>query len=129
VQILKNSLEYIKGELNLQEMVITKWPPAPEVLPTPSPTFPHLPPRRAWGRHAGALTLGDTAHAIGPEPCPSLHMASRAVSRHRVLHSACCFTRARPLFSRARAPLWQMEATCKNLQPATPGKPACIFGE
>jgi len=40
LQILKNSLEYIKGELNLQEMVITKWPPAPEVLPTPSPPFP-----------------------------------------------------------------------------------------
>jgi len=48
VQILKNSLEYIKGELSLKEMILTKWPPAPEVLPLPPPReipllFPNVP--------------------------------------------------------------------------------------
>ena len=78
VQILKNSLEYIKGELNLQDMVITKWPPAPEVLPTPSPHFPT--PASTQGvekaRGGAAPILGDDAHAVGPEPRPSLHVAS-----------------------------------------------------
>ena len=51
-QILQNSMDYIKGELSLTEMVIAKWPPPPELA-----------------------------------------------------------------------------AATKNLQPATPGKPACTFGE
>ena len=40
VQILSNSLEYIKGELNLTEMVIAKWLPPHEVLSPPSTYTP-----------------------------------------------------------------------------------------
>ena len=35
LQILTDSLDYIKNELSLKEIVIAKWPPPPEVKPFP----------------------------------------------------------------------------------------------